>query len=238
MIVHGGWDGGERTQLAEWNGVLARHGYAVAALDYRLAPRCRWPSAREDVTNGVRWLRAHAAELGIAPDNLVLLGRSAGAQNALATAYRLGRGEVRGVVSLYGPADLNFAYAYGTENDTLRSLALSRAYLGGPPESARAFYDDGSPLVQADRDAHPTLLLHGAGDTLVWHRQSERLADRRAALGVPHVFVSLPWATHAFDFDLCGPGGQTSRVTVFRFLDAVTRISEKSSAAEGSAAEL
>lgn len=237
LVIHGGgWDGGERSQLPELNAELVARGYAVATIDYRLAPRWRWPAPREDVLAAMRWLRAHAGDLGIAGESLVLLGRSAGAQIALATAYHLGRAEVRGVVSLYGPADLRFAYEYGTENDTLRSLSLLRRYLGGAPEGAGAAYDDASPYRFVRAEVPPTLLLHGAGDTLVWHRQSERLAEKLAAAGVPHRFISLPWATHAFDFNPHGPGGQIARSEILRFLAAVAPPRESKTAAVGTAA--
>lgn len=230
VVVHGGgWDSGERTQLPAMNSALVANGFAVASVDYRLAPRWRWPAPRDDVTAALHWLRDHAGDLGIAPDNFVLLGRSAGGQIALATAYRLGRSEVRGVISLYGPADLHFAYVHGTENDTLRSPALLRAYLGGAPDVERAVYDDASPYFEVSANVPPTLLLHGAGDTLVWHRQSERLADKLSATGAPHLFISLPWATHAFDYNLNGPGGQITRAAVLRFLRAVARTPENKS---------
>jgi acetyl esterase/lipase len=50
-----------------------------------------------------------------------------------------------------------------------------------------------------------------------------RLDARLAEQGVPHVFVSLPWATHAFEYNLSGPGGQLTRYSVEWFLAAVTK---------------
>lgn len=230
IVVHGGgWDGGERTQFPELNAVLVANGYAVATIDYRLAPRWRWPSPKEDVSAAVRWLRSHANELGIAPDRFVLLGRSAGGQIALAAAYETENSEFCGVISLYGPADLRFAYEYGTEDDTLRSPSLLRAYVGGSPETAAAAYKDASPYLAVNLRTPPTLLIHGAGDTLVWHRQSERLAEKLTAAGTPLWFISLPWATHAFDYSLHGPGGQITEAAVLRFLAAVTCSREKQS---------
>jgi hypothetical protein len=35
--------------------------------------------------------------------------------------------------------------------------------------------------------------------------------------------VELPWATHAFDFNLHGPGGQLTRFALEWFLAGVTR---------------
>ncbi len=48
VLVHGGgWDGGDRTELAAFNHWLAVRGVAVAAFDYRLAPAFPWPVWRQ-----------------------------------------------------------------------------------------------------------------------------------------------------------------------------------------------
>ena len=69
----------------------------------------------------------------------------------------------------------------------------------------------------------PTLLLHGTTDALVWYRHSVRLAARLAEVRAPHVYLALPWATHAFEYNLAGPGGQLTRFSVEWFLAAVTK---------------
>jgi acetyl esterase/lipase len=118
---------------------------------------------------------------------------------------------------------MNFAYAYAREDDVLKSPQLLRQFLGGTPETARAAYDGASAYLHVGPATPPMLLMHGELDTLVWHRQSERLAGKLAGAGVPHAFVSLPWATHAFEFNLNGPGGQLTTYSVEWFLAAVTR---------------
>jgi acetyl esterase/lipase len=50
-----------------------------------------------------------------------------------------------------------------------------------------------------------------------------RLASRLTEHGVPHVFVSLPWATHAFDYTLQGPGGQLTTLALEQFLGRVVK---------------
>lgn len=224
VVVHGGgWDGGDRTQLPALNHRLAARGYAVAAVSYRLAPAATWPAPAEDVRAALDWLRAHADELGLDPARFVLLGRSAGAQIALAVAYGPPTpAGVRGVVGLYGPADLEFAYRHGREDDVLRSPALLRAYLGGDPDEVPEAYAAASPIRHVRADAPPTLLVHGKLDTLVWHRQSERLARRLAEVRARHHFLSLPWATHAFDYNLHGPGGQLATAAIEDFLARTT----------------
>ncbi len=224
IVLHsGGWNSGERGELPAFNRWLAGRGYAVAAISYRLAPQSTWPAQREDVVAAVAFLRARSGSLGIDPTRLVLFGRSAGGQIAEATAYGAPGLALRGVIALYAPADLNFAYAFGKEDDILKSPQLLRHLLGGPPTAARAAYDSASAIRHVTPATVPTLLLHGQLDPLVWHKQSERLDQRLKDAGVPHVFISLPWATHAFEYNLNGPGGQLTTFAVEWFLAAVTR---------------
>ncbi len=224
IVVHGGgWDGGERGEIPQFNYWLARRGYAVASISYRLAPKFTWPAQRDDILAAIAFLKAQAGRLGIDPSRLVLFGRSAGGNLVETTAYTVPDPAVRGVIALYAPADLNFAWAYAREDDVLKSPLLMRQFLGGTPETARAAYDGASAYFHVGKTVPPTLLMHGVLDTLVWHRQSERLEKKLAEAGVPHVFVSLPWATHAFEYNLSGPGGQLTTYAVEWFLAAVTK---------------
>lgn len=223
IVVHGGgWDSGDRTQLPGLNHWLARQGYAVAAISYRLAPAHRWPAQRDDVLQAIAFLKTRASALGLDATRLVLLGRSAGGQIAQTVGYTAGDPAIRGVVGLYSPSDLIFGYVNTTEDDMLRSPALMRQYLGGSPETARANYESASALFHVTPRVPPTLLLHGRNDALVWYRHSERLEAKLREAGVPCLHVALPWATHAFEYNLHGPGGQLTTYALEGFLAAVT----------------
>lgn len=63
-----------------------------------------------------------------------------------------------------------------------------------------------------------TLLVHGAKDTLVWVRQSQRYAERLEGAGARHFYLELPWATHGFEFNRNGPGGQLALYALEQFL--------------------
>ena len=222
IVIHGGgWDSGDRTQLSALNHRLVARGYAVAAISYRLAPQWIWPAQRDDVLAAIAWLKAQARPLGIDPARLVLFGRSAGGQIATAVGYGAHDPAIRGVIALYAPHDMPFAWSVSREDDALNSIKLFRQYFGGPPEGdRRALYASASGQLLAGADSPPTLLVHGVPDTLAWYRHSERLAGRLQELGVPHYNLQLPWATHGFDFNLDGPGGQLAGYAIESFLSA------------------
>jgi len=224
MIHGGGWDEGDRTQLAGWNAHWAARGYAVAAISYRLAPKWMWPAQREDALAAIAWLKANAARLGIDRERLVIFGRSAGGQIAAAVGYGARDPTIRGVVALYAPQDMPFTWSVAREDDAINSVKLLRQFLGGPPdESRRATYESASAQLLARPDTPPTLLIHGDLDTISWCRHSERLDQRLTELHVPHYFLRLPWATHGLDFNPNGPGGQLADYAIGRFLERVTR---------------
>jgi acetyl esterase/lipase len=225
VAIHGGgWDSGDEHEFRAFNHALARAGYSVAAISYRLAPEHTWPAQRDDVVAAIAWLKSHAVELRIDATRLVLFGRSAGGQLAESVGCTIGDPAIRGVIAFYAPADLEFAWQYGSEDDILNSVGLMRQYLGGTPASTPGAFRAASPFFSVGPQTPPMLLMHGQLDPLVWHKQSERLAARLRSLRVPHVFVSRPWATQPFDYPLRGPGGQLARGCVKQFVGRTTGV--------------
>jgi acetyl esterase/lipase len=65
----------EGSDIALW---LNAHGVAGFVLTYRLGPKYHHPTELADAQRAIRTLRAHAAQLGIAPDHIGMWGFSAG----------------------------------------------------------------------------------------------------------------------------------------------------------------
>ncbi|QEM13127.1 alpha/beta hydrolase [Mucilaginibacter rubeus] len=224
IVVHGGaWNKGDNKQLPELNSHLALMGYNVAVINYRLAPRYQNPAPVEDVNAALAFLKKRAADLHIDAGSFVLLGRSAGAQIALLTAYAGHDKSIKGVIDYYGPADMVWGYSIPSSPLIMDSRQVMRDYIGGSYQQVPEKFAASSPLEFIDHQSPPTLIIHGDNDVLVSPEHSRRMNEKLAENGVKHFLLKLPWATHGFDFNLNGPGGQLATYTVERFLNTVTR---------------
>jgi acetyl esterase/lipase len=57
----------------------AHHGMVGVDVEYRLAPKFAWPAGNEDLSAAVHFVADHAAEYGVDPKRIFLMGHSAGA---------------------------------------------------------------------------------------------------------------------------------------------------------------
>jgi acetyl esterase/lipase len=223
VVIHGGsWSSGDSQQLPELNNYLAKVGYNVASINYRMAPKYKCPAPLNDVRAALAYLRAHAIELKIDTANFVLLGRSAGAQIAMLAAYTMHDKAIKGVIDFYGPADMVWGYSLPASPLVMDSRGVMERYLGGTYKDVPQNYAASSPIEYVDRQSPPTLIIHGANDVLVAYEHSNRLSKKLTENNIKHYWLQLPWATHGFDYNLNGPGGQLSTYAVERFLKAVT----------------
>ncbi|HEY5153315.1 MAG TPA: alpha/beta hydrolase fold domain-containing protein, partial [Acidimicrobiales bacterium] len=94
-----------------WGRLLAHQSVAVAMVDFRncltpsSAPEVEpFPAGLDDCVSGVKWVHAHADELGIDPAHLIVAGESGGGNLTLATGLKLKQdgdlGLIRGLYAL------------------------------------------------------------------------------------------------------------------------------------------
>lgn len=230
VFVHGGaWMHGDPSQAAGNALHFVRQGIATIALSYRLAPAHRFPAPLDDVRIGLRWVRAHADELGIDADRIALMGLSAGAH--LVMLAHLGRAlpelaptlpdpslvdvaeDVRAVVAHYGPYDLSRRRSLPPELDMIGALL-------GPRGAEPAWVRLASPAHQVATapPTAPVLLVHGTADTVVSHRESERLHRALLAAGRESELLLLEGAPHAFQIDWRGCANQRANAAMDAFL--------------------
>lgn len=230
-IYGGAWQRGSPSDNADFNRYMAAKGYVVWAIDYRHAPQFRFPAQLEDVKTALQWIRQHAAEYETDGDRIALIGRSAGAQLAMLTAYH-SDSSIRSVVSYYGPVDLTEGYADPPSPDPIDTRAVLEAFLGGTPAELPDLYRQASPYQYVTRypsgsasrsNLPPTLLIYGNRDHIVQAKFGRALADRLRSQQVPNVMIELPWSEHAFDAVFRGLGNQIALAYVDRFLTATLK---------------
>jgi acetyl esterase/lipase len=224
IVVHGGsWAGGTSQQLPELNSYLAKAGYNVATINYRLAPEFKSPSQVKDLHTAINYLKKNAHDLNIDTDKLVLLGRSAGGQIVLEGAYTFNDPCIKGVISYYGPADIVWGYQHPANLRVYNSCQVLENYLGGTYNAVPHNYEAASPLLAVTQKSPPTLIIQGKLDVLVAYQHAPHLVAKLNTYKVPNYFLSLPYATHGCDYTINGPSGQLATYAVNRFLEKVCK---------------
>lgn len=198
VAIHGGgWQAGDRAYYKYWGPFLARHGYALFTIEYRLGRAGVYPAAVYDVKAAIQFVRAKAVEFDIDPDRVGVMGDSAGgylaAMLALAgdqftSAYRNDPNagtpiNVKAVVGFYGIYDMMAQWKHDVlaqqKNDMLAQRNhdlisrppdnITEQFLGVSPMQIERTYRESSPINYAtmDRNQVRFLLIHGSRDDLV-----------------------------------------------------------------------
>ncbi|MCG7536070.1 alpha/beta hydrolase [Pseudoalteromonas sp. OOF1S-7] len=91
IYFHGGCfvSGGFETHEQQLSKLANLSGAMVIAIRYRLAPEHVYPAAHDDAFNAAQLIRQHCAQWDGDPDNISLIGDSAGGHLSLVTALRL-----------------------------------------------------------------------------------------------------------------------------------------------------
>ena len=189
VYIHGGrWRGGSRIsdsglQVAQW----ADLGFFAMTIDYRLVGGSPAPAPYQDSLTAIRWLHAHAAEYGVDPDRIYVIGNSSGGHlvSLLATlgegpypelgGWEDARSDVAAVISVAGAYDLN-ALDWGNlwtpvEGDVMEARRIA------------------SPMSHISAATKPILVIHSDDDQSVPVQQAIDFVAALDAAGVRHEFL-------------------------------------------------
>lgn len=196
LLVHGGsWRRGSKERMASVAARLAEHGYVAVSIDYRLAPKHKFPAQIYDCKAAVRWMRSNAAALRIDPDHIGGFGYSAGGHLVALLATTSPADGLEGPVEDSAPPSRIEAAVAGAAPTDLRQFLYNPTFylfLGGSKEALPETYAAASPISFVTPDDPPMFLYHGRGDWMVDVSQSQSMVTSLLRAGVPAAYHEAP----------------------------------------------
>ncbi len=215
VAVHGGgWKSGSGKRYAHWGHWLSERGFALFAIEYRLAPEARFPACLVDVMAAVRFIHASAKRFGLDPDRIALIGDSAGGHLACLAALNgnsaqpLNQGSafqpiIRAVASIYGVYDL---LAQWEHDQVCRPRdQITEGLMGFSPLEDKLAYFQASPIAHTTTKAPRTsfMIAWGTEDDVVdcasqsvrfvkELKQSGQFVRPVPIVGAPHFWIDQP----------------------------------------------
>lgn len=201
ILVHGGgWTSGDKSggprqgYMAPMHAPLERAGFAWFSINYRLAPKHRYPACIEDVETAIRWVKAHAAGYRVDPKRIALSGESAGGHLVALAAVRADEStRLAAIVPFYGPFNLAGMATPGAKVRTNFEALFGRSVVD---DIMMTLLRDASPLLQVKKGLPPFLLVHGTADVVVPLAQSTALQARLREAGVPCELLTIEGGGH------------------------------------------
>lgn len=223
IVIHGGgFNDGDKARGRELNisENLTLKGYVCMSINYklrRMAGQVTWPQSVYDAKAAVRYLRKEAANLGVDPERIGVIGCSAGCNLAMMLAttgptdgFDVAAGEPYQGISAQVTAAIGFYGAVDLPNyHDMKMFAKTR-------EEAPELYKKGSPINYLDAKDAPMLLVHGSADPTVPLSQSESYLRAAQGKGATCDLVVVPGAPHTFDLQ---PKQRDLRPLVTAFFD-------------------
>jgi acetyl esterase/lipase len=227
FVVSGGWysshdaGGGIVSRFS----ILLQRGYTVFAVVHGSQPKFAIPEVVEDMRRSVRFIRFHAADYGVDPNQLGVTGASAGGHLSLMLGTTGDDGDpkakdpvdrvssrVQAVACFFPPTDfLN----YGQPGENAIGRGTLAAYAGAfdfrelekkgnslaPITDENRILEIGrqiSPITHITAASAPTLIVHGDKDKLVPMQQAETFLEKLKTAGVDGKLVVKPGAAHGW----------------------------------------
>jgi arylformamidase len=191
-------------------------GYLLVSVNYRVLPEGRYPRNVQDLANSIAWVHNNIAKFGGDPEQIFLMGHSAGAGLATQVA-----------------TDATFLKNAGKDLKVLKGVIANEggSYDLADADAKRNEASYGPQWRQASAIAHvtagkgipPFLFFHVAGGSQVGNTQHQALAmaDALRRAGVRAEVVALDHVEHFGANERMGDPGDVTTVSLERFLESI-----------------
>lgn len=192
IYVHGGgWVGGDKTFLDQVGGVirLIKNGYAVASINYHLAPQYNYPTQLKDMELAITFLKANAQKYGYNATNIGLMSSSAGGQIVAQFVSLNTNPNVKvQVLVLVAPATNLYSdtWSHGMKQ-YIKQLMNGQSAAGA------------SPINHISTNLPPIFIIQGDQDRTIKPTQTQEYIDKLKAAGVTYEYLIVQNAGHDFN---------------------------------------
>ena len=187
----GGWTGGSPSQFYAHSTYLASRGMLAFSAEYRVKGRNGTEpfACAADGKSAIRYVRAHAKELGVDPDRIASGGGSAGGHVGASVGTLPG---------------LDEASEDATVSSVPNAMVLFNPVINCGPEGTYGYsrvkdrWKEICPTHNVSKKTPPTILFHGTKDTTVQYKDAEGFAKAMKAAGVRCELVGFEGQSHGF----------------------------------------
>ena len=186
----GGWNNGSPGQHYSQCAHLASRGMVAMSAEYRVKSRNQTTPKEcvEDGKSAIRWVRAHAAELGIDPNRIAAGGASAGGHVAAAA----------GTVDSFDATSEDLSVSSRPDALVLFNPVFDNGPGGFGHFSVKAYWQDISPIHNISASAPPTIVFLGTKDEYIGAEVAVRYKELMDQSGVRCDLHLYPGQAHGF----------------------------------------
>lgn len=196
-IHGGGWREGNKSDTPAID--IAREGFAVASINYRLVPESVFPAQIDDCIQAIEWLSGQGDKYGFDNTRIGVWGLSAGGH--LAALVGTSTGLTQAVCDWCGPTDMFTFRRQCKPNALFRDSSAADMvddFLGGTPEEKHDLAVAASPISFASPNDPPFLIMHSEGDPIVPFEQSKELFEALKKAKAEVQLIKIPGQDHVF----------------------------------------
>jgi len=203
FMVSGGWHSrwtDPKNMLSRFQPLLDE-GFTVFSVRHGSSPKFLIPEVVNDVRRSVRFIRLHAKDYGVNPDQLGVWGGSAGGHLSLVLGTTSDKGNPKAKDAVLQNSDRVAAVvAYYAPTDIREFVDEKSPYYHNYPalQFDADLADDFSPVLHVTQDDPPTLLIHGDLDQLVPISHSEKILKQFQDHKVQAELLVIKNAAHGF----------------------------------------
>ncbi len=186
----GGWNNGSPGQHYSQCAHLASRGMVAMSAEYRVKSRNQTTPKEcvEDGKSAIRWVRAHAAELGIDPTRIAAGGASAGGHVAAAA----------GTVDSFDATSEDLGVSSRPDALVLFNPVFDNGPGGFGHSRVKAYWQDISPIHNISESAPPSIVFLGTEDEYIGAEVAVRYKELMDQSGVRCDLHLYPGQAHGF----------------------------------------